>query len=153
MGFQGVSRHRIASVSVMRTGLAPEWLIVRAHHPNVLLTGSPATIDTVLATLRSSLWVPVYQWGPGTALPARGDVATLLIRDVDTLSLEQQRALLFWLDPAAHSRPQVISTTAVELFPLVERGVFLAELYYCLNTLRLDAPTARDRSVPLDVFP
>jgi sigma-54-interacting transcriptional regulator len=135
-----VSRQRFATASTAtRPRLAPEWLIVRTHHPNVLITGSDATIHAVLASLRPSLQVPIYEWAPDAALPPRGSVATLLIRDVATLSLEQQRALLSWLRDAAPGRPHVVSTTALELFPLIERGTFLSELYYCLNTLRLDA--------------
>ena len=65
---------------------------------------------------------------------------TLLICDVATLSLDQQRALLSWLDCAVPGQTQVVSTTALELFPLVEHGTFLQTLYYRLNSVRLDAP-------------
>jgi transcriptional regulator of acetoin/glycerol metabolism len=69
------------------------------------------------------------------------EVATLLSCDVATMSLDQQRALLSWLDQVAPGQTQVVSTTNLELFPLVEHGTFLEALYYRLNTMRLDAPT------------
>lgn len=49
----------------------------------------------------------------------------------------QQHALLQWLDDTA-GRVQVVSTTTQPLFPLVQRDVFRADLYYRLNTVFLD---------------
>jgi len=63
----------------------------------------------------------------------------MLIRDVATLSLDQQHALLSWLDQAGPGHAQVVSTAALALFPVVEHGMFLEALYYRLNTVRLDA--------------
>lgn len=137
-----MSRQRFASVSTAPClELAPEWLLVRTRRPNTLITGSHATLDVLMASLRPSLQDPVFHWSPETALPTADEAGTLLIRDVAALSLEQQRTLLAWLDTASAGHPQVVCTTALEVFPLVERGTFLEELYYRLNTLRLDAPS------------
>jgi hypothetical protein len=48
----------------------------------------------------------------------------VLIRDVATLSLDQQDALLPY-DQAGPGYAQVVSTTALALFLLVEQGMFL----------------------------
>jgi hypothetical protein len=125
-----------------RGKLAPEWLVLRTRRPNVLLTGSHGTTEVVVATLRPYLRPPVHCWAPDIPMPKPGDVATLLVCDVATLSLDQQRALLSWLEDVAPGQTQVVSTTTLELFPLVEHGTFLEALYYRLNTLRLDAPAA-----------
>ena len=132
----------VAPSTVAREGI-PEWVILRTRRPNVLFTGWHAPCETVMATLQPYLRSPIYFWAPDTALPAPGDVTTLLVCDVATLSLDQQRALLSWLDQAAPGQTQVVSTTALELFPLVEHGTFLDTLYYRLNTIRLDAPAHR----------
>jgi hypothetical protein len=137
-----VSAQRTAPAStIAHAGLSPESLIVRTQRPNVLITGSNATTEVFVATLRPYLQNPVCDWATETALPTPCETATLLISDVATLSLEQQQALMGWLDRAAAGDTQVVSTTALELFPLVERGTFLEALYYRLNTVRLDAPT------------
>lgn len=127
----------------MRAGqsLAPEWLVLRARRPNVLLTGAHATTEVVMATLREYLIAPICYWAPNVTLPAPRDVATLLVCEVASLSLDQQQILLSWLDQVEPGETQVVSITALELFPLVERGSFLEALYYRLNILRLDAPT------------
>ena len=115
----------------------PEWVILRTLRPNVLITGTHDALEGIVATLRPYLRQPVYSWSPDTVLPVAHDTATLLMRDVATLPLAQQHALLSWLDQAA-GRVQVVSTTTLELFPLVEQGMFLKTLYYRLNTMRLD---------------
>jgi hypothetical protein len=131
---------RTAAPLTVASGPIPEWVILHTRRPNVLFTGLHAATEMFMASLRPTLRPPVYHWAPDTALPAPREAPTLLICDVATLSLDQQRALLSWLDQAGPGQTQVISTTALELFPLVEHGTFLEALYYRLNTLRLDAP-------------
>jgi hypothetical protein len=105
----------------------------------VLIAGTLDTTAAILSTLLPYLRPPVYCWIPDASLPAPHDVTTMLIRDVATLSLDQQHALLSWLDQAGPGRAQVVSTAVLALFPLVEHGMFLEALYYRLNTVRLDA--------------
>jgi hypothetical protein len=116
----------------------PEWVVLRTWRPNVLIAGTYETTEAVLATLLPYLRPPVYCWAPDASLPAPHKVSTMLIRDMASLSLDQQRALLSWLDRAAPGRAQVVSTSASTLFPLVEHGVFLEALYYRLNTVLID---------------
>jgi sigma-54-interacting transcriptional regulator len=134
---------RTVAPSTVASGPSPEWAILRTRRPNVLFTEWHAATDVIMATLRPYLRPPVYCWVPDSALPEPREVMTLLICDVATLSLDHQRALLSWLDHAALGQTQVVSTTALELFSLVEHGMFLEALYYRLNTVRLDAPVHR----------
>ena len=116
-----------------------EWIILRAERTNVLITAPDAMVDAVVVALLPDLRRPMYAWAREGALPAPHEVGTLLIRDVGRLSLDQQRALLSWLNPpAVLGHIQVVSTTAFEVFSLVAQGVFLEALYYRLNTVRLD---------------
>lgn len=118
--------------------LLAEWRLVRARRPNVLLTGALAATEVLMATLRPYLRAPIYYWAPAVALPAPGDVATLVICDIASVRLEHQHILLSWLDQVVPGQTQVVSTTDVELFALVEQEMFLEALYYRLNIVRLD---------------
>ncbi len=119
---------------------APELVILRTRRPNVLITGTHDTAEAAVVALLPYLQPPVHCWNPDASLPTPHDVRTVLIRDVATLSVEQQHALSSWLAQAGPDHAQIVSTTALPLFALIKQGVFLEELYYRLNTLRLDAP-------------
>ena len=112
-----------------------DWWIVTTARSNVLIEGSDATIDAVIVALRAQLRAPVRDWRLGVAALPGG---TLVVRGVDLLDAETQRALLDHLSSAASSgTQQVVSTSGQALFALVDRGLFLEELYYRLNTVLL----------------
>lgn len=119
--------------------LSPEWCrLLQRVHPNVLLAGTRVAVNLALDALQSSLQQPIVTWradGPlaVASLPSSG---TLVFPAVDGLSRENQQGLLSWLD--AMGKVQVVSTTRVPLFRLVERGVFLDTLYYRLNVVYLE---------------
>ena len=70
---------------------------------------------------------------PSTA----GRAGTIVIRDVDALTPEDQRKLCEWLDSRS-DRTQVVSTAAAPLVPLVDSGLFNDALYYRLNMVYVD---------------
>ena len=82
---------------------------------------------------------PVVSWQPGERLmlPQPAQTGTLLLHDVGTLSLHDQRYLIEWLERAA-GQTQVVSLTTEPLLPLVQAETFLARLYYRLNTVCVD---------------
>jgi hypothetical protein len=123
---------------------AVDWWVATTARPNVLVTGRPAAAEQALAALMPYLDAPVGCWAPDTSLPSSGDVRTLVIRNLDELPLDQQRALSSWLQ-GAPTRTHVVSTATVSLFQLVTTGRFLEVLYYRLNTLLLDANAAFER--------
>jgi transcriptional regulator of acetoin/glycerol metabolism len=105
---------------------------------SMLIEGSELAIDAFIAGLYPSLLEPVCSLLPGEfVLPAA--TGTLVLRDVGALALVEQDALLRWMDELPR-RVQVISATSTPLFPLVERGIFRAQLYYRLNIVHQHVP-------------
>lgn len=118
-----------------------EWeLLVRAHH-NVLLAGPSAATSAMLASLEPHIRQPIRLYTPKTGVPVPHPLeGTLVLLEVARLDGKQQGQLLRWLDRFdERTRVQVVSTTAEPIFSLVEAGAFLADLYYRLNVLRIDA--------------
>lgn len=130
----------------MRPGSA-EWGGVRvdlnrarATNANLLLVGPEHLVVNLVSFLVPNL-------KPGDTIrcqdgqlplpPASAPAGTVVIRDVDALTPEQQRRLLDWLD-SAPSGTQVVSTASAPLLPLVETGAFNDTLYYRLNTVYID---------------
>lgn len=113
----------------------PEWRILLRHHPNVLLEGRESDIDATLVALGKDFYPQVIEWGGGA--PARpADAVTLIVREIARCTATQHAELSRWLD-AGRAPVQVISTSSVPVFPLVERGIFPSDLYFRLNTIRL----------------
>lgn len=124
-------------------GAALECHFVRGNRSHVLVAGAADAVEQSLAALMPHLDPPVWYWSPDALLPAPGDVKTLVIRNVDTLSAERQRDLLSWLEQAAVGRTRVVSMTTAPLFQRVASGRFLDTLYYRLNMVVLDGAGPR----------
>jgi transcriptional regulator of acetoin/glycerol metabolism len=123
--------------TVRALGLDPvDWdLIVTARH-NVLFYGAADATTALLSTLRPHFPGPIHKWS-ADAEPSGRPCGTLILDSVATFSREQQWSLLKWLGTA--NRPvKVVSTTDRPLFELVQRGEFLTDLYYYLNTVFCD---------------
>ena len=118
------------------TAVRPDdWQLLVTARPNTLLEGPHEATDAIVGEAMEWLAEPHATW---TGAPSCSDrPATLVVRSVSALDRDQQHALLAWLD-APGDRIQVISTTTDPLYPLVDRGAFLANLYYRLNVLLLD---------------
>jgi hypothetical protein len=120
--------------------LGAEWDAVSHGHHNLLVVGAPAATDEMLVALTPHLREPLQRYTPKAGLPVpRASEGTLVILEVARLDREQQVELLRWVDqcdPRLHV--QVVSTTSKPLFSLVKKGVFLADLYYKLNVVRID---------------
>lgn len=108
-------------------------------HVNLLLIGAEEVTQNFLETLMMDLREPISHWCMGEALvlPPAGRTATLILHEVGTLPMEDQRRLLRWLEQAV-GRVQVISTTSTSLLARVQSGTFVDTLYYRLNTVCLD---------------
>jgi hypothetical protein len=126
-------------VSASRLALDQDWRILRTTHRNVLVVGTDVVVDDALRTLRCACRQPVVTcWASDPlVLPSPPSSGTLILRGVDTLSLDSQRRLLAWLDDA-HGCTQVISTSARALWPRLETAAFLDALYYRLNVVYFD---------------
>lgn len=135
------------------SALAPpdelDWrCLSHPSRPNGLLIGPRAATDAVLRQLQPSLRAPVLHW-PREGAPWRTQqpAATLVLHDVGALLPAEQECLLAWLD-APGSRVQVLSCSTCRVFPLVQRGVFLEQLYYRLNYVLVLCGTPLRRDQP-----
>jgi transcriptional regulator of aromatic amino acid metabolism len=113
-------------------------LTAQQRRPNLLLACADSARETVLAQLHSLCAPPLHTCvlpGPLT-LPERPH-GTLLLHQVELLTMDQQITLYDWL---SGGRPvQVVSITGAPLLSLVEDGKFLEGLFYRLNTVCLMA--------------
>jgi transcriptional regulator of aromatic amino acid metabolism len=128
--------------------LAAEWTAITHGRRNLLLAGPRSAVDTALAEMTPHLLEPLRRFDPeherSAPQPTQG---TLILLEAAALNHEQQMELLEWLDQfAQREHVQVVSTTSRALFSLVERGEFLAALYYRLNVLRVDLEPAAGQS-------
>ena len=109
--------------------------------PNILIVGSEGAAETALQELRFMFAGPTdVRVLPGPLLPLpRGNCGALILRNVESLTPEQQMELSQWLD----SRPgvPVVSVNSSSVFPLVGDGTFSDRLYYRLNMIVEDAVT------------
>ena len=110
----------------------------------MLLVGPGDVVEKVLDTIAPGVRTPVASWRPGElfVLPLTTSIGTMIFRDVDALTLSDQRLLLDWLERVA-GRTQVVSTVSAPLMPRVEAGTFLDVLYYRLNTIYMDVTDQR----------
>lgn len=89
------------------------------------------------------------------------DGGTLVLTGADELSLEQQSAILRFLqdgiiEPVGASRPikvnvRIIATCSVPLEQRVEQGLFRSDVFYRLGNLSVTLPTLKERleDIPL----
>ena len=111
-----------------------EWHLLVTTRTNVLLEGPVLHTEAVLGMCTPFLISPIGLWA---GVPPTLRLETLIVREAGTLTIEGQRMLLNWMDSAGQG-VRVLATSAPLLFPLVQQGSFLSELYYRLNVLRLD---------------
>ena len=104
-------------------GLPPEFPVLLAAHPNVLIVASEETheaavqgADALLASTSDVMPSPSE-----SALPSSGSV---ILRSIGDLTLQAQEALFSWLEGRGKNT-QVVSLSPVQLFPLVTSGRFL----------------------------
>jgi hypothetical protein len=129
---------RLAGSMETFSQLPEDCRLARSVGVNLLIV-VPEGTNGFAELLLAELATPVVAWRPGERLmlPQPSQTGTLLLHNVGSLSLLDQRYLVEWLERAA-GRTQVVSTTPVALLPLVQAGTFLARLYYRLNTVCVD---------------
>ena len=89
---------------------------------------------------------PIVSVAGSAPLPV--DARTIILTDVDTLSVAEQRRLTEWMNEPRNWRAQIISSTSDNLFSLVEARRFDGDLFYRLNIVHLkiqDGQSAGDR--------
>jgi hypothetical protein len=115
--------------------LEAERSAIAAHRVNVLIQGTSPFITATLAVLRKDLHHGEFTW-PDRPTAGNTSSATVLVQEIEELSPNALDALA-QLIAETTSRVQVIATSSVVLYELVERGQFPADLYYRLNIVVL----------------
>ena len=114
--------------------------VARATRANLLLVGTERQVNKLLrlAVANPSQAAVVRCQNQRLPLPSTAFGAeTIVIRDVDALTSEDQWKLCEWLDSGS-DRTQVISTATAPLVPLVDSQLFNDALYYRLNVVYVD---------------
>lgn len=157
MGHPFQTDNRIGPAAAVGCGPqhASHWHMARAAHVDLLLMGMPRinllliapddVVQYVLQSLMIDLWEPVARWSAGEPLnlPPAGSGGTVILHDVHALTILDQRRLLDWME-RTKGRTQVVSTTASPLLTRVNRGEFIATLFYRLNTVCVDVTSLQE---------
>jgi Sigma-54 interaction domain len=111
------------------------WSDLAARRVPILLIASADVCDETFATIAHHLRPPIVTRDCGGAESAwpQGD-HTLVLRHPDRLSVQEQHALLRWMDEEGHGA-HVVSIASPQLYARVEAGLFLDRLYYRLNAM------------------
>ena len=117
--------------------------MLRQGRARALVVGTERTTGSVLRSLRADFGAVVVNMRAGDPLTLPEARATLIIHDISALNAADQDRLYQWLNlsPPGIS---VIGVTSEPMFPLVQRGAFLTDLFYRLNLIVIDVT---DRSV------
>jgi len=110
-----------------------DWSIARTERVNALLIGPPALTDAVVAREFPFLQMPAAVWSADEDVDVSAAPGSVLVRNVQDLTGDQQDRLLSWMD--RHPAIQIISTATSALYPSVVAGRFRSALYYRLNIL------------------
>jgi two-component system response regulator GlrR len=141
---------------------ALHYLSPRSMHPFVAVNCGALPAELVESELFGHLrgaFTSAHEAQKGLVVQAEG--GSLFLDEVDSLPLPAQVKLLRFLQDkqfrsVGSTRPQqadvrVIAASNSDLWSLVTRGAFRADLYYRLNVLTLTLPPLRER--PEDVMP
>jgi hypothetical protein len=112
--------------------------------PNLLLIGPDAVVGECLDRLIASAASPVLFCDGAEPILTNGPIRSLIVRDVDRLTRNDQERLIEWLNRHEEDT-RVIATSAQPVFPCVERGQFSEVLYYRINTVTLVLSERPDR--------
>jgi hypothetical protein len=117
--------------------------MLRHGHARALLLGSERATFAVLRALRADFGSRVLNVRAGGPLTLPETSATLIIHEISALDTADQHRLQQWLElgPAGSS---VIAVASEPMFPLVQRGAFLPDLFYRLNLIVIDVTDADD---------
>src|SRR5262245_13502608 len=120
-------------------------LHVSDWRPNVLILCTEALLETItqqlIRSLQSSRQDPPHLCACPGPLDLPHSRCTLVLSDVGQMQMSQQLALHDWI--SGHHPTNVVSVTALDISARVREGLFLENLFYRLNTVRVDARSDR----------
>ena len=130
-------------------GLSAEIALLRTlsagdARPNVMVMNTHASVDRVVEQLATLCQAPIQVCRfPGT-LDLKSVVSgTLVLGDVDRLTIGQQISLSDWLWRTRNDI-QIVSIARAPMMELIAEGRFLEGLFYRLNTIVLRTVDGHD---------
>jgi hypothetical protein len=116
--------------------------ILHLGFPNLLLIGDDAALESAFRLIQPYLRIAIAPCVSDSAsiVPAR-TFGTLIVKDVRHLDPGQQAALTALI--GAVPDIQVVSMARAPVYPLIEAGGFLEDLYYRLNCVTLDLKASK----------
>ena len=115
---------------------AADWQALVATRANTVIVGQEDAALRVWTAVWPSFQKPIHWLDADHLTLPRHQAGTLILPGIDALTASAQHQLFDWLEQDARAT-RVMTTTSRPLFPLVEAGGFLRELYYRLNMLLL----------------
>jgi hypothetical protein len=123
-------------------GFSSEFAVLRTlsegkGRPNVMVMNKQTCLERVVQQLADVCESPVQLCRfPGPLELSSVISGTLVLADIDQLTIGQQISLFHWLWPT-RSDVQIVSITRASMTDLIAQGRFLEELFYRLNTIVL----------------
>jgi excisionase family DNA binding protein len=122
------------------------WELARSSRANMMVIGPEHVVMRWFGGITPMLQDPILvSRGSSFSLPMLDGAGTIVLRDIDTMSLELQSRFVDWLKTTHNT--QVISTAAEPLFERVG-STLLDSLYYRLNTVYVEVPWRSSPSRP-----
>jgi hypothetical protein len=115
-----------------------EWRMITAVRPNILVIGTADDVELAVSALVARLPGSVSYLRPNAPPPAIEEAEMLVVPDVAALSPDRQHEWVTWLSNGDVRHPQIVATSGVPVYPLVEADQLSGILYYRLNTILLD---------------
>jgi hypothetical protein len=135
--------NRPETVSFSDTTLL-RMLSSRHHRPNVLIENRRAGLDSVLEQLGAVCEMPMRVCRFPGALDLQAEPGgTLVLANVDRMTISQQLSLFDWLGRKAGDI-QVVSITQASMTAAIADGLFLEGLFFRLNTVAIQAVNLGD---------
>jgi hypothetical protein len=112
--------------------------------PNVMVMNKHASVERVVEQLTAVCQAPIQACRFPGILDLQSVVSgTLVLGDIDRLTIGQQISLSDWLW-RSHRDIQVVSITRAPMMELIAEGRFLEGLFYRLNTIVLRTVDGHD---------
>lgn len=120
-------------------GLELDVTLARMLRANVLVVGPEQAVSNALALIIIDVdrALVLDRTAERLRLPIAHRPPTIIIRNVDALTDDEQIELLDWMR-VNHDHSRVISTASRPLFGMLDARTFNSALYYCLNTVYVD---------------
>lgn len=113
----------------------------RNHRPNLMIVNERGSLASVLEELSTVCDSPLRVCEfPGILILPTDTRGTLVLGDVDRLTIAQQITLSDWISRKAKDL-QIVSVTRAPMTELIAEGRFLEGLFFRLNTVVIHATT------------